>query len=309
MTQQNEFERQLVEILSQERIKKKETLSKHTTFRIGGEADYFIEVETRAQLIALIDLCRKMQMPYFVIGNGSNLLVSDQGFSGVIIKLDGSFLFFERDGNMIKAGAAILLAVFAKKVADAGLTGLEFAAGIPGTLGGAITMNAGAYGQEIKDTIQQVVALDQEGQIHVLTKEQLQFGYRSSVIQDRKWIVLEAIFCLENQEKQFIAQTIQEQLRSRREKQPLEYPSAGSAFRRPEGFYAGKLIMDSGLRGYRVGDMMVSEKHCGFIINVGHGTAKDAKKLIDHIIQIVEQKQGVRLKPEIHFLGEFESDL
>lgn len=302
-----------LEILEKpENIRQNEPLSLHTTFRMGGPADYYLEPENEGQLQAVIRYCSQNEIPFFLIGNGSNLLVSDEGYRGVIITLQKYFRAMmvekvETDGAKelwkISAGAGMLLSALAALAAEHSLTGLEFAAGIPGTLGGAIMMNAGAYGGEICQSLKKVRVLCTDGTIRDYFKEELQFGYRHSRLMGDRGIVLSAEFVLGKGNREEIRAQMLEFNRCRREKQPLEYPSAGSTFKRPEGYFAGKLIQDAGLKGYRVGGIEVSEKHSGFVINKNHGTAKDAFQLIRDVQRIVQERCGVLLEPEVRFLG------
>ncbi len=297
---------QLEQLVGKENVKLNELMSQHTTFRIGGEADYFVMPKTKEQIQAVLGFCKENHIPYYIIGNGSNLLVGDKGFRGVIVQIDKAFdeITFI-DANTVKAQAGVMLSKLASEVAKKSLTGFEFALGIPGTLGGAVYMNAGAYGGEIKDCIVSVLVLDEENQIKTLTKGELELSYRSSIIQKKDYVVLEAIFHFEKGDKEAILAKMTELNEQRREKQPLNYPSAGSTFKRPEGYFAGKLIMDAGLRGYQTGGAMVSEKHCGFVVNAGGATAKDVRKLIENVDKIVFEKFGVHLEPEVQFLGDF----
>lgn len=306
-----EFYEQLKHIISEEFIEIDEMLSNHTTFQIGGKADYFVKPSKGEQIVQIINLCKEYDIPFYVMGNGSNILVSDQGYKGLIIQIlkNMSYIHFEESDHdnegIVSAGAGVMLSDLAKEIANKSLTGFEFASGIPGTLGGAVTMNAGAYGGEIKNCIVNATVIDSFGNIRILSREELAYGYRRSVIQTKNYIVIEAMFQLKKGNKNDILAYMEDLNNRRKEKQPLEYPSAGSTFKRPEGYFAGKLIMDSGLRGYRVGDIMVSEKHCGFVINVGNGTAKDVKQLISDVDSKVYEKFSVHLEPEIRFLGDF----
>ncbi|MEG1829508.1 MAG: UDP-N-acetylmuramate dehydrogenase, partial [Cellulosilyticaceae bacterium] len=245
-------------------IKENEPMKSHTSFKIGGVADVFVSPTTKLQLVDAIRICKENQVPYYIIGNGSNLLVSDKGFRGVIIEVSKNLSEMRREGNMIIAEAGALLARIAKTAESADLTGFEFAHGIPGTLGGAVTMNAGAYDGEMKNVILQAEIIDQQGQIQTFTKDQLELGYRTSIIQKKGYIVLEAVIALQPGNKEEITAKMKDLAGRRKDKQPLEYPSAGSTFKRPVGHFAGKLIMDSDLSGYEVGGAQVSEKHCGF---------------------------------------------
>lgn len=306
----NHFETKLTQLISKENILRSEPLSKHTTFRIGGPADYIIFPSTILELQNILSLCRKEQIDYYIIGNGSNLLVGDYGYQGVIIKICKNLSYLrweERESKLfVQAGAGILLSKFAMEISKLGYKGLEFAVGIPGTLGGGITMNAGAYGSEIKDFIQSVTVISSGGTQMTFQKEELEFEYRTSRIQKENLIVTEATFLLEKGEKGQITEKVTELNKQRREKQPLEYYSAGSTFKRPPNNFAGKLIMEAGLRGYRIGDIMVSDKHCGFVVNVGNGTAKEVCEVMKHIVSEVNRQFGVQLEPEVRFLGIFE---
>jgi len=321
----------LNQILTKDCIKANEELAQYTTFRIGGPADYMVSPTKVEDIKKVILLCQEEKVPYYVIGKGSNLLVGDKGFRGVIIKISDNFTGIQmvsKDSeeynqiirinedleldskdtsfHIMKAKAGISLAQMATEVLNHSLTGFEFASGIPGTLGGAVAMNAGAYGGEIKDCILTATVMDQEGNIEILGRNELELGYRTSIVQTKGLIVLEATFGFYLGEKEEINGLMKELNQKRRDKQPLEYPSAGSTFKRPVGYYAGKLIMDSGLRGYRVGGAMVSEKHCGFVINSEHATAQDVLSLIRDVQRIVDEKFQVKMEPEVRIIGEFE---
>ena len=253
----------------------------------------------------MIEACTQEKVPYYIVGNGSNLLVSDKGYEGVIIQIYKQMNQVEVEGTQIRAQAGALLSMIAKRALDAELTGFEFAAGIPGTLGGACVMNAGAYGGEMKDVLKSVTVLTDKGEVKALAKEELELGYRTSVIAKKGYIVLEAVIELQKGEKEKI-QAVMDDLKERRvTKQPLEYPSAGSTFKRPEGYFAGKLIQDAGLRGFQVGGAQVSEKHCGFVINKDQATASDVMNLMNQVSDKVYEEFGVRLQPEVKRLGEF----
>ncbi|MDD5803659.1 UDP-N-acetylmuramate dehydrogenase [Blautia sp. HCP3S3_H10_1] len=293
------------EILGNDRVLENEPMSKHTTFRIGGPADLFIMPETIGEIAQVIAVCKEEKVPYFILGNGSNLLVSDKGYQGVVVQLYRSFGKITLEKNEIHAQAGALLSGIAAAAREASLTGFEFAGGIPGTLGGAVVMNAGAYGGEMKDVIKEVTVLTPEEEIITLQSDELQMGYRTSIIKKSGYIVLEAVISLQKGNQEEIRSRMQELAGMRSSKQPLSYPSAGSTFKRPEGYFAGKLIMDSGLRGYQVGGAQVSEKHCGFVINAGNATAEDVTTLMKDVQRIVKEKFGVMLEPEVQFLGEF----
>ena len=281
-----------------------EPMKKHTTFKIGGNADVFIIPNDSGEIIDAIKLCEEFKAPFYIIGNGSNILVGDGGINGVVIQIFKNMGNIGVNGNIIKAEGGALLSLISRKALEEGLTGLEFASGIPGTVGGGVCMNAGAYGGEMKDIISKVVVL-KNGEILELSNEESEFEYRNSCILKNGMIVLEAEMVLQKGKADEIKEKMFEFNRLRSEKQPLEFPSAGSAFKRPEGYFAGKLIMDSGLRGYSVGGASVSEKQCGFIINKGNATAKDVITLIEDVKRIVNDKFGVMLKPEIRFIGNF----
>lgn len=302
----DQFYEDLIQILQESQIKLHERLENHTSLHIGGEADYLVTPSSVEEIKAIICFCKQKELPFYIIGNGSNLLVSDLGYRGLILKLGDNFsrIWVNEDGN-VKAQSGVLLSKLAHEVANHSFTGFEFAAGIPGTLGGAVTMNAGAYDGDMKQCIVGAKVMDKDGVIYHLTIEELELGYRSSILQKKDYIVLEAEMKFDKGEQSKILAKIKELNSLRREKQPLDKYSAGSTFKRPQGHYAGKLIFDAGLRGYEVGGAAVSEKHCGFVINKGNATAKDFMKLIQDVIQIVDKKYSVRLEPEVKFLGEF----
>ncbi|MBH1942557.1 UDP-N-acetylmuramate dehydrogenase [Mobilitalea sibirica] len=287
----------------------KERLEYHTSLHIGGEADYLVTPSTVDEIKEVTMLCKMNAIPYYIIGNGSNLLASDQGYRGVIIKLGERFSQVTIEDGRVTAQAGVLLSKLANMVAKNGLTGFEFAAGIPGTLGGAVTMNAGAYDGEIKQCIISVKVMDRQGDVFELDKEELELEYRSSILQKKNYILLEAVLQFDQGDMISIMERINELNNLRKEKQPLEQYSAGSTFKRPQGYYAGKLINDAGLRGYQVGQAAVSEKHCGFIINKGSATAKEFLTVIQDVRRTVYEKFGVKLEPEVKFLGEFDEEL
>ena len=289
--------------IKEENILRDELLSKHTTFRIGGKADYFVKPASENEVAVLVKELNENNIDFYIMGNGSNILASDEGYRGVIVYIGENLSDIELlDESTIKAGAGAMLSKVARVALDNSLSGMEFASGIPGSVGGAVVMNAGAYGGEIKDIIVKVKVCDKSGRIFEIANEELDFSYRHSAIQEEGYTVLGAIFTLKPGNKDEISRTVKEISAKRKEKQPLEYPSAGSTFKRPEGYYAAKLIMDAGLRGYRVGGAMVSEKHCGFVINADNATASDVKKLMEDVADKVEEQYGVRLEPEVKFL-------
>ena len=280
-----------------------EPLSRHTTFRIGGPALHYLIPESMEEVAEALDYARSNNCPFMILGKGSNMLFSDEGYQGVIIEIGKGLekIDIGNDGIVV-AQAGISLSAMAAHLAKAGLSGFSFAGGIPGTLGGGITMNAGAYGGEIKDCIQSAKVLTEEGEILKLSKDDLQLGYRTSVIQKTSYIVLEGTFRFAKGDTETILEEMRDLNQRRRDKQPLEYPSAGSTFKRPQGYFAGKLIEDAGLRGYRVGDAQVSEKHCGFVVNRGQATSADVRQLIREVQKKVKELFGVLLEPEIRIV-------
>lgn len=299
------FYEELKNIIPEERIKADELMKLHTTFRIGGPAKYFVIPETKEEVKEIIACCKNADMPYYILGNGSNLLVSDKGYEGVVIQIFKNMNQITLDGDTITSQAGAILSSVANKALDAGLTGFEFAAGIPGTLGGACVMNAGAYGGEMKDVLVSVTVLTPEGDFLTIPKEELELGYRTSIIAKKNYIVLEAKIKLTKGEKEAIKARMDELKVQRTTKQPLEYPSAGSTFKRPVGYFAGKLIQDAGLRGFQVGGAQVSEKHCGFVINKDQATAADVAELMRQVSLKVKEQFGVELEAEVKRLGEF----
>nr|WP_296034156.1 UDP-N-acetylmuramate dehydrogenase [uncultured Dorea sp.] len=300
-----EFYKKLESILTEEQVKIEEPMKNHTTFRVGGPAAYFVMPRTAEEVAKVTELCAQENVPYYIVGNGSNLLVSDKGYDGVIIQIYKQMSRVEVKGREIYAQAGALLSMVAKRALDTELAGFEFAAGIPGTLGGACVMNAGAYGGEMKDVLKSVTVLDKDGNVKKLAKDELELGYRTSVIAKKGYIVLDAVMELKEGKAEEI-KALMDDLKERRiTKQPLEYPSAGSTFKRPEGYFAGKLIQDADLRGFQVGGAQVSEKHCGFVINKDGATASDVMELMRQVSDKVYDKFGVRLEPEVKRLGEF----
>lgn len=302
----NGFTKQLQEVLTEGALKLKEPMSAHTTFRVGGPADWFVSPASQEELAAVTALCRKEQIPFYILGNGSNLLVGDGGFRGVMIDMMGNgWNQISVEGVCVRAGAGALLSRVARRALEGALTGLEFAAGIPGTIGGACVMNAGAYGGELCQVLKSVRVLTRDGQIKTVPADELELGYRTSAIPRQQWVVLEAELSLTPGDPDQILQTMNDFAFRRREKQPLEYPSAGSTFKRPEGYFAGKLIQDAGLRGFTVGGAQVSEKHCGFVVNKGGATAADILSLCRQVQEKVREQSGVTLEMEVKRLGEF----
>ena len=289
----------LAGLVPEENILVNEPMKKHTTFRIGGEAACYVKIENADQLAAVQQFLQKEAVPVQVLGNGSNLLFGDEGFAGVVLEICDKMNEIRVEGTKIIVQAGALMSKVARVAYENSLTGFEFAAGIPGTIGGGTVMNAGAYGGELKQVISSVKLLDETGKIVELSIEEMEFGYRTSIVKKKPYIVLEVTLQLRSGKQEDILAVMEDLAFRRRDKQPLEYPSAGSTFKRPEGYYAGELIMKSGLRGYRVGGAQVSEKHCGFVINTGDATAEDVLQLMEHVKNTVKATFGVELEPEV----------
>ena len=300
----DQFLTELENIMAGSGIFMEEPMKKHTTFRVGGPADVLVQPDETA-LAAVLGLCRQYHVPYSFIGNGSNLLVGDKGIRGVVIEMTDPMGNIEVHGTRITAQAGAMLSKIANTAASNGLGGMEFAAGIPGSVGGAVVMNAGAYGGEMKDIIERVYVLDENGAQLELDRDALDLSYRHSCIPEKKYIVTKVVLELVPRDEVEIRSKMKELNEKRAEKQPLQYPSAGSTFKRPEGYFAGKLIMDAGLRGYQVGGAQVSEKHCGFVINKGDATAADICQLMRDVSDKVQAQSGVVLEPEVKMIGEF----
>lgn len=298
------FYDKLNNVIAKDSILTDEPMSRHTTFRVGGPADFFVTPKAKEEVRDVIRICKEAGMPYYIIGNGSNLLVSDAGYRGVIVQIYKEMNEVKVEGDLVKAQAGALLSGIAAKALGAELSGFEFASGIPGTIGGACVMNAGAYGGEMKDVLESVTVLTGEGKIIELGRNELELGYRTSVIAKKGYIVLGAVLKLERGDGEKIKTYMDELKEKRVTKQPLEYPSAGSTFKRPEGYFAGKLIEDAGLRGFQVGGAQVSEKHCGFVINRDHATAADIMELMRQVQIRVKENSGVNLEPEVKRLGD-----
>lgn len=295
---------ELCRLLPDEILFLNESMQNHTTFKIGGPADLLICPRTIEEIKVILQYCANNPVPCFVLGMGSNLLVLDKGIRGIVIKFSDNFNACQVDGEEIRAQAGIRLSALAKTAARHSLTGLEFAEGIPGSLGGAVLMNAGAYGGEMKDIITEVEAIDRDGKIQIFTADELDFHYRHSIFQENDFTVLTARMQLHKGSQEEIYAKMQEHARSRREKQPLEHPSAGSTFKRPEGYYVGPMVEELNFKGFRIGGAEVSEKHAGFIINKGDATAADVLQLIQKIQYEAKNKFGVDLQPEIRIVGE-----
>lgn len=289
--------------VGEKQVLREEPMKYHTTFRTGGPAEYFIKPKSGEEIREILTICKEYNIPYYIVGNGSNLLVSDEGFKGAVIRIGKEMSEIQFEGNEVTAGAGVSLAFLAMEVCKKGFTGFEFATGIPGALGGAVAMNAGAYGGEMAQILKSALVLDSDGNIHNLSLEELALGYRTSIIQKEGFIVLEAQMEFKPGDQNDINSRCTELKKAREEKQPLEYASAGSTFKRPEGHFAGKLIMDAGLRGSSVGDAQISEKHCGFLINRGEASAKDIVELMMQVREKVYNQYGVMLEPEVRLLG------
>ena len=282
-----------------------EPMSRHTTFRTGGPAAFYVEPSEAEELQKVLDICKKEQLPHSIIGNGSNLLVGDLGYRGVVISFGKPFGQITVEEDTIRVGAGALLSSVARQALAASLTGFEFAAGIPGTIGGAVVMNAGAYGGEMCQVLKEVTVLTAKGEIKTLPVSEVKLGYRTSCIKEKDYIVLEAVLKLQPGSAEEIRSVMEDLAAKRREKQPLEYPSAGSTFKRPAGHFAGKLIQDAGLRGFTVGGAQVSEKHCGFVINRDHATSSDILSLCEQVQAKVKEQFGVDLELEVKLFGDF----
>lgn len=301
----------LISMLGAENVRISEPMKPHTTFRIGGAADYYVTPQTEKQIADVITFLKKSDILYIVIGNGSNILVSDEGFRGVVVELGDAFSGFEilhgiqadSDEVFVRANAGMKLTRLGNQLAADGIAGFEFATGIPGCIGGAVRMNAGAYGGELKDILVSAKVIDDTGSIRELLADELELGYRTSIVAKSNMIVLDAVLKLRKGEPDTIRNNISELAARRREKQPLEYPSAGSTFKRPEGYFAAKLIEDAGLKGCARGGAQVSEKHAGFVVNKGNATAKDVCELTDYIKSTVMEKFGVKLELEVVKVG------
>jgi len=297
------FEKALYRQLAPGRVCTNEDMSGHTSFKAGGRTRYLLKPVGVEQLKAVLMLCKEFDVHYKVMGKGTNLLVRDEGYEGAVIQILEGFSEVEvLQNDKIRAGAGAMLSAIAAAAQKSGLSGFEFASGIPGALGGAVFMNAGAYDGEIKDVFIKAVAINAEGKEVTLSKADMDFGYRSSRAQKELFIITEAVLAFSKGDRSEIREKMLDFNKRRKDKQPLEYPSAGSTFKRPEGHFAGKLIMDSGLAGFRIGGAAVSEKHCGFIINIGGATATDIIKLMEHVQNKVYEKFGVFLTPEVEII-------
>ena len=299
----DEIVTRLINITGKDNVRINEPMKNHTTFKIGGPAQYYVTPESVTQIQEVVSLCRDMNIPLHVIGNGSNILVGDDGVDGVVLALFNTFSDYEIKDNVITAQAGMSLIKLAVIALREGLTGLEFASGIPGSVGGAVYMNAGAYDGQMKDVVTSVTVLDEAGDIRILGRDELDMGYRTSAVAKHNMIVLQVIIELKAGDKEQIKDRMNQLSELRKQKQPLEYPSAGSTFKRPEGYFAGKLIADAGLKGYSIGGAAVSEKHAGFVVNMGGATAKDVVELTDYIKKRIIEQFGVTLELEIKKIG------
>lgn len=296
--------KKLEEIVDCNNVKFNEPMKKYTTMKVGGPCDAIVFPENIDEIKEVIKFCKTENMKYYVIGNGSNLLVRDEGIHAIIIKIGNKFskISVENDVVTVLAGATMpLVSQYAK---NNSLSGFEFACGIPGTIGGGIKMNAGAYGSEISDVLETVTFMDENQNIKTITNKECEFGYRKSIfINNPNYIILSATFKFKHDEKEKIEEKMKVNSEARREKQPLEYPNFGSVFKRPEGYFVGKLVSDSGLRGYTIGGAQVSTKHTGFIVNIGNATCQDVLDLIKYIQDTVYKKFNVKLHPEVIVIG------
>lgn len=304
MNKQYIYESLLNIIDDKDNIKIDEPMNKHISFKVGGPADILVKPSSEEELSGILKLIKEENIPYLVIGNGSNLLVKDGGIRGIVIEISDNFNNFDIDGNLINIQSGALLSVVGKAALRAELKGFEFAAGIPGTLGGALAMNAGAYGGEMKHIVKSVRLMDTDGNVHEFSNEDMQFEYRKSILTREPYIVLSAVIELENGNYNEIKETMADFTQRRVTKQPLSLPSAGSTFKRPPGNFAGKLIEDSGLRGLTLRGAQVSEKHCGFVVNLGNAKAKDILDLMYVVKSTVNAKYGIMLEEEVKILGE-----
>jgi UDP-N-acetylmuramate dehydrogenase len=303
MNHYGEYKNLFSKIYKDSQIQLDAKMSENIYFKVGGPVDILLTPNTVLQLKDAITICKQNKIPFYVIGNGSNLLVKDGGIRGVVIKLS-ELNKIERVGNKITAECGALLKDVSAEAVNAALSGFQFACGIPGSVGGAVFMNAGAYDGEISFVIESAEVLDENQEVRVLTKEQLNLGYRQSIVMEKGYVVLSATFNLTPGDKEKIQVRVDDLTQRREERQPLEYPSAGSTFKRPEGYFAGKLIEDAGLKGFTIGGASVSTKHAGFVVNNGNGTAKDVLDVIYHVKDEVKKQFGVDLYPEVRILGE-----
>lgn len=293
----------LKDFISEDRIKINEPMKNHTSFQIGGACDILVLPRSQSEIKKIIDLCRENQTPFFVMGNGTNLLIKDSGIRGVVIKLAQNFNDIKVDGNIITCKAGVAMSAISRVALENSLSGLEFANGIPGSVGGACVMNAGAYGGEMADVVKKVKVMDFEGNVYEMSKDQIGYSYRKSSLQKGDKILLEVEMELKPGNYDEIKSKMEKCMSLRRQKQPLNMPSAGSAFKRPKDNYAGLLIEKAGLKGYSIGGAMVSDLHAGFIVNTGNATCADVEALLNHVKKVVKEKFNIELEPEIKIRG------
>ena len=305
MTDRETIQKELSDITGIGTVRTEVPLAGETSFRVGGPADFFVMPKSEETLVRTIRYVREREIPYAVIGNGTNLLVADAGFRGVIIKIGRAYADIRVDGTSMEADAGALLVSLANRALEAGLSGLAFAGGIPGSFGGACIMNAGAYGGEMKDVLSCVRVLRSDGTVHTYQEGEYTLSYRRSSFSEQGEIVLSGTVTLREGDREEIRAQMEEFASRRKEKQPLHLASAGSTFKRPEGFFAGKLISDAGCKGMAIGDAQVSTLHAGFIVNTGHATAADIYALIEEVKKRVYENSGIMLEPEVRFLGEW----
>lgn len=289
----------LKNFVPEENVRLQESMASHTTFKVGGNADCLIELETPEQARQVYKYLNMVELPFFVLGNGSNTLVKDEGYHGVMLWVGKKMSAIEVEGTCMKVQAGALLSQTARTAMEHGLSGLEFASGIPGTVGGGVIMNAGAYGGEMSQVVTDVTVVNKDGEFLLLDNGTMEFGYRYSSIRNQPFLVTEVSFQLQQGNPLEIQAKMDELAAARRQKQPLEYPSAGSTFKRPEGYFAGELIMKAGMRGFQIGGARVADKHCGFIVNMGNATAADVLDVIEEVQERVKERFGVELQPEI----------
>ena len=292
---------EIQKIVSKDKIFTNEPMSKHTSFKIGGPAEIFVKINNVEELKLIIKISKQAEVPITVVGNGSNLLVSDDGIRGIVLKIEFDKIEIEESGKL-KVGSGVKLAFLAQKCLKEKLEGVEFASGIPGTIGGAIRMNAGAHGSEMKDIVKKITCMTRAGKIQVISNEEAKFEYRNSIFSQNDYIILEAEIQLKKGNPEEIKSKMDEYAKYRKEKQPIEYPSAGSTFKRGNDFITAKLIDECGLKGYQIGGAQVSEKHAGFIINKGSATAEDVKKLMKYVEEQVYNKFGKKIEAEIEII-------
>lgn len=299
------IDKKLKSIITEEHIRVNEPMWKHTTFRVGGSATYFISVTKEKEIALLLRLLREEKYPHFILGNGSNLLVADQGYQGVIIFIGDEFSNIIIEGTKVTVEAGAYMSKVAKVAMEAGLSGFEFASGIPGTMGGGVAMNAGAYGGEMEQVVESIHAIDDKGNLVIIEKEKMEFDYRKSIVKEKNLVVTKVVLSLKQSHRDEVYERISELAVMRKEKQPIEFPSAGSTFKRPPGEFAGKLIMEAGLKGFQIGGAKISEKHAGFLVNAGGATASEIVSVMEETKKRVWEHSGIMLEPEVILLGEF----